>query len=566
MEYLLKASGIIGILFLFYQLFLKKETFFNSIRAYFILGLLITIAFPLIEIPIYIETVTTKLNVTNIQTSIIDEPISEKINWLQLLILGYLAGVVFFSIKFLIQLISLIYFISKHQLIKSGSYYFIETAKNCSPFSFFNIIIYNKNQFSKEELTQILNHEKAHVTQWHSLDTLLAHILVITLWFNPFVWLYKKAVLQNLEFLADAFAIKNTENHKFYQLTLLKTCNTNFCTEITNNFYNSLIKKRIIMLHQNKSTNKNQFKYLLLLPILVGFLMTFNTKIIAQETTWTEKNSTIIELIIDKNTSDADLNEEAEKFKNELNIDLNFKGIKRNNNNEIVAIKIDAKGENVKANFQNNGTEAINPILITYNSENNSISIGNVTQNNAVFTVKNPSGKEANYVFVNSNGDKTSWTSKNIDSVITKDKIIINGDHIWVEKDGDNKEIEFEVITEDVSNGKKIKVIKNGEEINLDESENTFIIKEDNASENIIIIKNTDGNNVIKEEKTISFRSKNSNEKPLYILNGEEISAEKMNTIDKETIESIDVLKGENAVKKYGEKAENGVIIITTKQ
>lgn len=282
MEYLLKASGIVVILFLFYDIFLKNETFFKSIRGYFIIGLLIVLIIPLIEIPIYAKAIVSQINFTDYSEIATSKDVAYSIDWQQVIFIIYATGVVFFSLKFLVQLISLGFLISKHPIVKHENYYFIETLKNVSPFSFFNIIVYNKNQFSINELQHIINHEKAHVKQWHSIDVILSHLLVITLWFNPFIWLYKKAVQQNLEFLADSYALKLTNNQKLYQLTLLKTSGANYCTEITNSFYNSLLKKRIIMLHKNRSTTKSQWKYALLLPILVVFIVTFNTKVIAQ--------------------------------------------------------------------------------------------------------------------------------------------------------------------------------------------------------------------------------------------------------------------------------------------
>ncbi|WP_457618496.1 M56 family metallopeptidase [Lutibacter sp.] len=350
MEYLLKANGIVVILLLFYYTFLKNETFFKSIRSYFIVGLLAVLIIPLIEIPIYVKTVISQINLTDFAKISTSEVATYSIDWQQIIFILYAVGVVFFSLKFLVQLISLGLLISKHPIVKHENYYFIETLKNVLPFSFFNIIVYNKNQFSINELQHIINHEKAHVQQWHSIDVILSHLLVITLWFNPFVWLYKKAAQQNLEFLADSYALELTDNQKLYQLTLLKTSGANYYTEITNSFYNSLLKKRIIMLHKNRSTTKSKWKYALLLPILVLFIVTFNTKVIAQEKKLLETEQLTnlkIELIIDKNSTDENLNEEASFFKKEFDIALTFKGIKRNNNGEITAIKIDAKGNNL---------------------------------------------------------------------------------------------------------------------------------------------------------------------------------------------------------------------------
>lgn len=578
MDYLLKASGIVIILFLFYTLFLKNETFFKSIRGYFLIGLIIVVSIPLIEIPVYIETISNNLNILNYEVvSANNTTVKNTFDWLEILTLIYLIGVTIFSIKFLFQLTSLLFLLSKHQFSKKGNYYFIETSEEISPFSFFNIIIYNKAQFTSNELEQIINHEKAHVLQWHSLDTILAHLLVITLWFNPFVWLYKKAVQQNLEFLADSYAIQLAENQQLYQLTLLKTCRINYCTEITNNFYNSLIKKRIIMIHKNKSTNKKQWKYVLLLPILIAFVATFNTKLVAQEKKLIEINEMKIELIIDKNSTDADLDKESETFKKEANLNLTFKGVKRNSSNEITAIKIDVKGDNLKSKFENSGTEPIKPIRISYDSENKAISIGNVNRihkNHYTYKIndegdvkfKGKQHKKANYVFISSDGEKTSWTSKDSDTIVHKNKIIIksNGDdeNVWI-TEGDNN-AKVKII--EIKDGKKvIKIIEDGETKEI-EHEIEIINNGGEDAGNVFIIKK-DGAEIIheKSDDKVNFNT-NNNKEPLFYVDGKEITKQEMEQLKPDSIKSMNVLKGESALKKYGKKGENGVIEIFMKE
>jgi len=554
MDYLLKANGLVVLLFLFYFIFLKNETFFRSIRNYFIIGLLIVLAIPLIEIPIYVEAVTSQIDLLN-YNEISSESISIKtIDWTQMLGVIYLLGVTFFSLKFLTQLSSLGILVSKHKMVKQGKLYFIETSKNIAPFSFFNIIIYNKSQFTLDELKHVINHEKTHAKQWHSIDTILTHLLLITFWFNPFVWLYKKAVQQNLEFLADAYALKLAENEKQYQLTLLKTCSNSFCTEITNNFYKSLIKKRILMLHKNRSKNKNQWKYAILLPLLIAFVSTFNTKIIAQGKKLVEiaEVDTInVDLIIDKDSSDDKLKKETIFFKKEFDIKLSFKGIKRNDNDEITTIKIDAKGKNLKATFENSGTEPIKPIKISYNSDENSISIGNLSKIH-----------KSHYAYkIHKKGDK----SKNIELKVINKK----GDkeNVWIHKKDEDNTIKVEVISS--KEGEHIiNVIHEGEDIEFTSEQEIEIIEEDNTSKNVFIIK-TDGNKLkkhkISKKENIVFVS-SENETPLVFLDGKEITNEELKKIDADSIAKMEVLKGENAIEKYGKKAKDGVILITTKK
>ena len=564
MDFLLKSSSLVLILLLFYQFVLQKEHYFKSIRYYFLMGLLIALILPLLEIPIYIDAVTSTVNSLALNEGTIYNAVEiSKIDWTQILIGVYALGVLFFSIKFVIQITSLIRLISTHTLTKNGAYYFVETLEDTSPFSFFNIIIYNKNQFSENELLLIINHEKAHAKQWHSVDTILTHLLVICLWFNPFVWLYKKAVQQNLEFLADRFALEFAENKKQYQVTLLKTCYTNYCPEITNNFYNSLIKKRIIMLQKNQYQNKKHWKFALLVPVLIAFIAVFNTKTIAQE----KKLSKIenvdkleVKLQLDKDSKDETLKREAAFFKKEFDADISFKGIKRNNKNEIIAIKITSKYKSNSSVFMRKSDEPISPIIISYNSEIDKINIGDaIDQEDNIHIIHKKNHKKFKEA-------KKIWVSKK-----GSDTIVVKGNKINWNKDDDNH-LEFEVNEADDSSKEHKLKVTTAVFISDDGEKTELIIEDDNdevidASEHVYIIKSDEKgkkDKVIKSQKTMTFNS--STEEPLYILDKKEITAKEMESIDPNSIKAINVFKGETAIEKYGEKGKNGVIVITLKE
>ena len=564
MDFLLKSSGLVVILLLFYQFVLQKEPYFKSIRYYFLVGLIIALMLPLIEIPIYVDAITSTVNSLALSEGNLNNAVEiYKIDWTQILIGVYGLGVLFFSIKFFIEIASLIRLIRTHTLRKMGAYYFVETTKNTSPFSFFNIIIYNKNQFSENELLLIINHEKAHAAQWHSVDTILTHLLVICLWFNPFVWLYKKAVQQNLEFLADRFALEFAENKKQYQITLLKTCYTNYCPEITNNFYNSLIKKRIIMLQKNQYQNKKQWKFALLVPVLVAFIAVFNTKTIAQEKKLLKIENVDkleVKLQLDKDSKDETLKKEAAFFKKEFDADILFKGIKRNSKNEIISIKITSKYKSNSTVFMRKSDEPISPIIISYNSEIDKINIGDAieeVEEDIHFMHKKNIGKIKE--------KKNVWVSKK-----DNDTISVNGNVIILHKDDDNH-LEVEVI-EIGDNKEDYKVKVNSVFISDDDEKTTLILEDDSdeaidASEHVYIIKSDEKgkkDKVVKSQKIINFNS--SKEQPLYVLDKKEITAKEMESIDPNTIKAVNVLKGEAAIEKYGEKGKNGVIVITLKE
>lgn len=396
------------------------------------------------------------------------------------------------------------------------------------------------------------------------------------------------------------------------------------------------------MLQKNRSKKINQWKYALIFPVLIAFVFTFNTKVIAQEKKHTEVKEVVefkeqsemkelaeikelielsserIELILDKNTTAEGLEKIVETFKSEASLTITFKGVKRNSNAEIIALRISAKGENSQAKFENSGAEAIKPIKISYNSETNAISIGNVGKlhkKHKSYTIHEDGNvhfkgdhKKGSYVFINKDGKKKTWTSKEVygdksknvyinkkhskdgdshvwfsandkDTLIHKEKIIIKkgDDAMWVGKNGENVnvkvietdggKIKVEVITEGDHEIKMIKELKDVKEI--EKVHEIAIIKEGSGKgENVFIIKTDDGKaHKISKKKSDNFIFIGDTDKnPLIFIDGKEVSKEEMEKLDQNTMGTIEVLKGDKAVEKYGEKAKDGVILITTKK
>ena len=59
---------------------------------------------------------------------------------------------------------------------------------------------------------------------------------------------------------------------------------------------------------------------------------------------------------------------------------------------------------------------------------------------------------------------------------------------------------------------------------------------------------------------------RSTDKEPYIIIDGKPIDGAKLKDIDPKTIERMDVLKSQEAVEKYGDKAKDGVIVITTKK
>lgn len=221
MDYFLKASAITIIFYACYIIFLQRETFFNSNRWFLTAGLITAALFPMLVIPIYVEVTRSPLDGFTMMATT-DQNMPESFDWALLLYWIYGIGASFFLGRLIIQLISLLTLIKKNDKKKIDHFTFVETHQNTTPFSFFSWIVYNPNQFNPKELELILKHEKVHAQQMHSLDVLLMDLATALFWFNPALWLYRKALKQNLEFIADRDTQRQSDCEERYQKLLLK--------------------------------------------------------------------------------------------------------------------------------------------------------------------------------------------------------------------------------------------------------------------------------------------------------------------------------------------------------
>ncbi|WP_417351536.1 M56 family metallopeptidase [Flavobacterium alkalisoli] len=374
--YMVKSSGLIAVFFTAYYIFLKKETFFVSNRWFLLAGIVTSLLLPIIVFtkiiwidPQPIQEVhvidVSQLLLMQQDASIADATIA--LSWPNIVLGIYMTGVLFLTIKLIINFISLRRILKNVNAVKQDGFSFIDTQKIQAPFSFFSYIVYNSTILLPHELESILEHEKVHSGQKHSADMLISQLLTIFFWFNPFAWFYKKSISQNLEFIADSYASKQISDTTAYQRTMLKiTLQPEYIT-ITNHFYQSLIKKRIVMLNKKQSGKLNSWKYALVLPALTAFIYLFQIKVVAQE----RDKSKAVEVItsenikmsfeINKDSNEKDFETIKELCKREFNSTVTFSEITRNSNNEITAIKVTIDNGSKPKVFQTKGNDAINP-------------------------------------------------------------------------------------------------------------------------------------------------------------------------------------------------------------
>jgi len=287
LSYVAKSVGIFSVFYLVYYIVLRKDTFFTANRHYLLGGILAALALPFVT---FTKTTYVAAPLSMPQATFIPDElpmISESLiqseavwtpSFWDIALWIYSLGLTIMLVRFAVQLLSLVRLLRKYPGHAKNGYIFIAVTETISPFSFFKYIVYNPKLHSENELSMILEHEQVHARQWHSIDLILAHLMRMIQWFNPLSWAYKKSIENNLEYLADHTTVQQVQSKKEYQLTLVKASSTVFAPALTNQFYQSFIKKRIIMLNKSNSNKYSQLKLSLVIPAIAVFLWSFNVK------------------------------------------------------------------------------------------------------------------------------------------------------------------------------------------------------------------------------------------------------------------------------------------------
>jgi len=504
--YLIKSSGLIALFYLAYYFMLRKETFFTSNRWFLLSGLCTAAILPLV---VYTKIILVAPSAKNFDWSRI--PVTNSlendaftINWYLISGITYAIGLIVFLVKFAFDFYSLHAVLKGKNIHNQADFKLIDTTENVAPFSYFNTIVYNSSLYSSSELQNILEHEKVHSEQNHTIDVLISRLFCILFWFNPLIWMYKKAILQNLEFIADSEASKKISDKKAYQLTLLKITTHENCVAITNHFYQSLIKKRIVMLNKNQSKKLNSWKYVAVLPALMAFVLLFQIKTIAQEKivemqeikNIKEDLNTVDIYKIDKNITDKELDEKASEINVNYGITTIFSEIKRNLNHELIAITVELKkGKEISKIMELHGNEAIKTfgIVVAKNSK-------------GLLTIDFASEDKMNNT-IPSNG----IISPNA-PLRTEKEIFINGEKL---------------------------------------SQNDLDKLDPNDIESIDVIKNSNNQEIRVVTKKYS---KTLNENDIYV-NDEKVSKDDLLLLDQSTIERMDVDKNKKTIRILTKKS-----------
>lgn len=279
--YLLKVNVAFVLFYAFYRLFFYKDTFFKLRRAILLAFFGLALFYPLLNIQDWVRQQEPIADVIYMYSAMLPEATAKadaaaSVDWYGWMLgsLGFIYwGIVAFLCgRFLVQLSSILWLAhtSERVVIHETPVYALRKA--AGPFSFFRMVFLHPESHSDKETDEILTHECTHVSQWHSIDVILSEMMCMACWFNPFVWLLKREVRHNLEYLADNTVIQSGYDSKSYQYHLLGLAHHQSVTTLYNSFNVLHLKNRIMMMNKKRSPGIVRTKYLIFIP-LVGILM-----------------------------------------------------------------------------------------------------------------------------------------------------------------------------------------------------------------------------------------------------------------------------------------------------
>lgn len=262
-NYLIESGISLSLFALVYFLFLRRETFFRVNRWFLLVSVVFSAILPLLHIPFYAAqpvmlsevTVTPYVNLLSTVTVYSSGLTRETETFvLSYRIFGYvyLAGVAFFAIRLLVQLLQIYRLIRNNRVVKEGKVRLVAIDRELSPFSFLNYIFTGKNLRETKGWENMLEHERQHIQQGHTFDVLVLELILVVQWFNPFFWLFRRALRENHEFLADQAVLARGAKPAWYKQSLINQYVGDQII-LANNFNYSLIKTRIKMMSKIKS-------------------------------------------------------------------------------------------------------------------------------------------------------------------------------------------------------------------------------------------------------------------------------------------------------------------------
>ena len=283
--YLLKVSISLSVVWLFYQLLLRRLTFYGLNRWYLLGYSVLSFFIPLINIyPILQDAglvgepyLIQFIPAVGGEGGVIAPEVHRGISGWTWLIGAIVLGALVLMVRLAIRGLSLYRLRKSARLIEGMSLKIYQVDASIIPFSFGHSIYINQHLHTEQQWSDIILHEYVHIRQRHTVDILLTELICMLNWYNPLSWLMRWSIRQNLEFIADQQVLGSGVDRKGYQYHLLTVLGEPRY-RLANSFNFSSLKKRIVMMNKIRSARLHLLKFLFVLPLVGVLLVAFRDK------------------------------------------------------------------------------------------------------------------------------------------------------------------------------------------------------------------------------------------------------------------------------------------------
>ena len=280
--YQLKVALLFLALYIFFRLFLSKESFHAFNRAVVLLSILLSLVLPFCVVTLHVSAAASPVQIPGLSEFVPSVQESSGFDWAALLIAVYITGAAAVLLSVAASVISLLKLVSRGRKIrrKDGTVLVLVDSA-VTPMSWMNYMIMPAED-SEAVSESIIVHERAHIRLHHSFDILFADLFTAMQWFSPAAWMMREDLRSIHEYEADEQVLKSGIDAKQYQLLLVKKAFGANGRSVSNNFNQGKLKKRIAMMLMKKSSAFKALKFLYVVP-LVCLSLAVNARTVYKE-------------------------------------------------------------------------------------------------------------------------------------------------------------------------------------------------------------------------------------------------------------------------------------------
>lgn len=286
--YVLQVNVALVIFYLFYRLVLAGDVFLEMKRFCFWGMCGIAFVYPFLDLALLVDK-TLPLQgmvsgyagmISGMAVAVVPNEGMEVLQWQDVLAWVWGVGIIVLLVRLVVIVFKIFRLAGRGKRVYWEGMLLTIVPGMDEPFSFFRWIFINPVLYGERETRQIVLHEQAHVRQWHSLDVMICECLCCLFWLNPVVWFWRKAVRENLEFLADRAVVVSGCGKKDYQYLLLRLSRKTDLPGLVNNLNVLPLKKRIIMMNKKRNLWEGLMRYVLILPLTGLLVLSVNADVV----------------------------------------------------------------------------------------------------------------------------------------------------------------------------------------------------------------------------------------------------------------------------------------------